>query len=75
MTWVELDSGVCYELGDDSFLLQAGRSLLQDHKALVRVHPKPARNLKALCKEYLWESFGVWIPFIWALLRVKLQRL
>ena len=21
MTWVELDGGVCYELGDDSFLL------------------------------------------------------
>ena len=31
MIWVELDGGVCYELGDDSFLLQHLLQSLQRH--------------------------------------------
>ena len=35
MIWVDFDGGVCYELGDDSFLLQGqGAETAEQHRAM-----------------------------------------
>ena len=48
MIWVELDDGVCYELGDDSFLLWGPGAVRRMARAPWRQNDVPQLDPQAL---------------------------
>ena len=62
MIWVELDGGVCYELGDDSFLLNDGMEpglCASSKQRRYQDSVRPARLPMA------WDPLRSWLPDAW----------